>query len=120
MRRDLPDAGLADEAHHLGRPAPHPLEGGQQRRELVVAAHQRRREPERGEAARRSRLRQRAEQAMHDDRLALALSASSPAGSNAKRCRASAWVASDTRIVAGGAPRASSREVVFTVSPVTA
>ena len=50
---------------------------------------------------------------------ALPRSVSSPAGSNAKRCRVRAWVASDTRIVPGAAA-ARRRAVVFTVSPVTA
>ena len=72
IRRDLPVARLADQAHDLSPAALHALERGQQLIELVGASDDRRREPERRQPAGRSRLGERAEQAMDDDRLGLA------------------------------------------------
>ena len=73
MSRDLPAPGLADHAHHLRATSPHSLEGGREPIQLVAAADQRGGEAEVGEAPRRSRLRQDAQQAMDGDRLGLAL-----------------------------------------------
>ena len=68
----LAGARLADQAHDLGAAPLHPLERREQLVELVGAPDQRGREPVGREPARRSRLGERAEQAMDHDRLRLA------------------------------------------------
>ena len=69
----LARARLAHHAHHLRAALPHRRERGHELRELGIAAHQRRRQPQRGQPPGRSRLRQRAQHAMHHDGLGLAL-----------------------------------------------
>ncbi len=69
----LPGPGLPDEAQHLGAPRPHVREGRLHPGELALAAHEGRGQPEALEAARRAGRRERAQQAMHPHRLALAL-----------------------------------------------
>jgi hypothetical protein len=69
----LARARLAHHAHHLRAALPHRGERGHELRELGGAAHQRRRQAERGQPPGRSRLRERAQHAMHHDGLGLAL-----------------------------------------------
>ena len=66
------DAGLADEAHQLGRAAARQVEARQHALQLRVAADQRRAEAERFEPARRARRGERPGQPMHQHAAGLA------------------------------------------------
>ena len=69
----LPRSGLADEAQDLGAPRPRVVEGRFHLAQLALAAHEGRGQAEPRQAARRARRGERAQQAMHHHRLALAL-----------------------------------------------
>src|SRR5262249_54098305 len=112
-------ASLADEAHDLGPPPLHAVEGGEQLIELVRPSHEGRREPEPRETTSRSRLGQRTEETMNDKRLGLAAK-----HYLARRLEREAGVGQDAGRLghqnASGACCPRRRAVVFTVSPVTA
>ena len=119
ISRDLPVPASPTRLTTWARPSLHPVEGREQLIELVRAPDHRRREPVGREPARRSRLGERAEQAVDDDRLGLAAQ-----GQLAGRLEREAM----PRERMGGLgyqdrPRGRGprrRDVVFTVSPVTA